>query len=257
MNGAFYIGATGLEAQQRALEVVANNITNMNTVGFKRNAVQFSDLVLPVRDSSDQPLTGIEGSSQLAGVMANTSPHIWTQGTLTQTGEPMDLAINGTGFLELMGPSGHTLLWRGGTLEVNSDGYLATQDGTPLKAMISVPPDATGLTIDSSGIVSATMSGKTTPEQIGQLDLVMAKDPNSLTDAGNGYYETADATDVTSTTPGEDGSGLFVQGATEGSNVDLSTEMVDMLLIQRSFAANAQVVQAGDQLMSIVNGLKR
>jgi flagellar basal-body rod protein FlgG len=260
MNGAFYIGATGLEAQERALNVVANNITNLNTTAYKRSAVQFSNLVMPSRDKLDQPITGLDRSGEMAGVVAMPAPRIWTQGDLKQTGAPFDLAIDGAGFVELMGPSGHTLLWRGGAFKVNADGYLATADGTPFRAMISVPRDATGLTIGRDGVVSASSTGsdgKSQVGQIGQIELVMAKDPSQLAEVGSGYYEAADAADVFSTTAGEDGGGVFTQGAIEGSNVDLSNEMVTMLLMQRSFSANAQVVQAGDQLMSIVNNLRR
>jgi flagellar basal-body rod protein FlgG len=257
MNGAFYIGATGLQAQERALDVVANNITNLNTTAYKRNTVQFSNLVLPSRDKFDQALPGVGRAGEMAGVTAMSAPRIWAQGDLKQTGAPFDLAIEGAGFIELMGPSGHTLLWRGGSLKVNADGYLATADGTQLRAMISVPRDATGLTIDRNGVVSVASTGQNGPDQIGQIDLVMAKDPSQLADTGSGYYEATDAADVYSTTAGEDGGGVFAQGALEGSNVDLSNEMVTMLLMQRSFSANAQVVQAGDQLMSIVNNLRR
>ena len=255
MNGAFYIGAIGLDSQQRALDVIANNIANLNTPAFKRSAVRFSTLVAPVSDDSGISATASDPIANLAGVAVGATPHIWTQGDLTQTGQPLDLAINGQGFLELLGPSGQTYLWRGGTLKVNADGYLAAADGTMLKAMISVPQDATALSIGADGKVMAQISGQS--HQIGQLDLVMAKDPESLADAGNGYYAVSDPSTIYSVQPGDEDSGTLVQGALEGSNVQLADEMTDLLLTQRAFAANAQVVQAGDQLMSIVDQLRR
>jgi flagellar basal-body rod protein FlgG len=257
MNGAFYIGAVSLDAQQRALEVVANNIANINTAGFKRSAVQFSELVAPARDAGGDPVAAADNATNLAGVMVGGTPHVWTQGDLKQTGQQLDLAISGDGFLELMGAGGQSLLWRGGTMKVNEDGYLAAADGTPLRAMISVPQGASSLAISSDGVVSALVSGQTQSQQVGQLELVMAKDPNSLIDMGNGYYQASDAGETYAAKPGQDGGGTLVQGSLESSNVQLADEMTNLLLVQRAYAANAQVVQAGDQLMSIVNDLRR
>lgn len=257
MNGAFYVGAVGLDAQQRALEIVANNIANINTAGFKRSAVRFSELVAPVRDETDMAVASPDRAANLSGVMLGATPHVWTQGDLKQTGQSLDLAIDGNGFIELLGPSGHSLLWRGGTLKVNDDGYLATADGTALRAMISVPQGASALNIGRDGVVTALVNGQSQPQQIGQIDLVMVKDTDTLADAGSGTYEATDAAEISSVQPGEEGAGSLVQGSIEGSNVQLSDEMVSLLLTQRAFAANAQLVQAGDQLMSIVNGLRR
>jgi flagellar basal-body rod protein FlgG len=257
MNGAFYVGAIGLDAQQRALEVVANNIANINTTGFKRSAVSFSELVAPTRNGDDLPVSFGDRVSSLAGVMVTSTPHIWTEGDLKQTGRQLDIAIDGQGFLELMGQSGRTLLWRGGSLKVNEDGYLSAADGTPLQAMISVPRDATSLSIDRDGNVSAKVSGAADTEKLGRLDIAMIKDTDGLVDVGNGYYEASDPSLVYTVAPGEEGGGTFAQGALEGANVELTDEMTTLLLTQRAFAANAQVVQAGDQLMGIVNGLRR
>lgn len=257
MNGAFYIGAVGLEAQQRALEVVADNIANINTVGFKRTTVRFSELVAATRDAADLPVATSDKADQMAGVTVDATPRVWSDGELKPTGNPLDLAIKGPGFLELLGPSGHSLLWRGGTLKVNADGFLAAADGTPLRAMISVPRDASALSIAADGKISAIVGGKTDAEELGQLDLVMVHSPDKLTDAGSGYYEATDPADVFALEPGNETSSTFVQGVQEASNVELTEEMTSLLVLQRAFAANAQVVQAGDQLMSIVNGLRR
>ena len=257
MNGAFYIGATGLEAQQTALDVVANNIANINTVGFKRSTVHFAELVSPPRDTQDLPSTGSSANASLLGSVVSATPHVWTEGVLNQTGQPLDLAINGNGFIELLGPAGRSLLWRGGTLKVNDDGLLAASDGSVLRGQISIPQGASNLTIDTSGVVSATASGSTQSRQIGQIDLVSVKNLDSLTDDGKGMFEAADPSDVVSVAPGQDGAGTFVQGAIEGGNVQLTDEMVNLLLVQRAYAANSQVIQASDQLMAIANGLRR
>jgi flagellar basal-body rod protein FlgG len=257
MNGAFYIGALGLDAQQKALDVVANNIANINTTGFKRQVVRFTELVGPVRDSADLPVAQIDDSANVSGVAVSATPRVWSQGDLNVTGQPLDIAIRGDGFIELLGSSGRTLLWRGGTLEINPDGYLAAADGTPLRTMISVPQGAANLSIASDGTVSATVDGASEPRQLGRIDLTMAKDINALADDGGGYFEAADPATTYTVRPGEEGGGLFVQGTLEGGNVQLSSEMITLLLLQRAFAADAQVVQAGDQLMSIANELRR
>jgi flagellar basal-body rod protein FlgG len=257
MNGAFYIGATGLGAQQRALDVVANNIANINTLGFKRSAIRFSELVAPTRDNMDAPVVLPERTETLSGVGVNATPHIWTQGDLRQTGQQLDVAIEGEGFLETLGSSGRLLLWRGGTLKVNEDGYLAAADGTMLRAMISVPQGAGALAIGRDGVVTARVEGEASDVEIGQLELVMVKDKDSLADVGGGYYEALDGRAIYAVRPGEEGGGALVQGAIETANVQLSDEMVTLLLLQRAYAANAQVVQAGDQLMSITNSLRR
>jgi len=257
MNGAFYVGATGLRSQQSALDVIANNIANINTPAFKRSEVRFSELVSPAGDP-----TGLAGITQdaaalMAGVQARTSSKVFTQGELRQTGKPLDLAIDGEGFIELLGPAGQTMLWRGGALKVDADGYIAAENGMPLRAMISVPDGATALSIDRDGKVRALVDGEASPIEIGQLDVVLAKDVSALTILDEGLYQAETAADVLSATPGEDGAGVLVQGSVETSNVQLSDEMITLLLMQRAYAANAQVVQAGDQLMAIANGLKR
>lgn len=256
MNGAFYIGAIGLDAQQRALEVVANNVANINTAAFKRSAVQFSDLVSSIRDRDDL-LVNQTGTSHLQGVTLSRTSTVWSQGPLQQTNNPLDLAINGEGLIEVVGPLGRPLLWRGGSLKLNGDGYLATVDGLPLRAMISVPHDATKITIGGDGAVSATSGADDTVQQIGQIDLAIVKSPEALIDTGNGYFEAESEGLLSAVGPGDEGAGLLVQGALEGSNTQLVDEMSSLLLMQRAFGANAQLVQAGDQLMSVVNQLRR
>src|SRR5579862_4540702 len=133
MDGAFYIGAVGLDAQQQALSVVANNVANINTTAFKRQIVQFANLVSAFPPAGEDAVTQSSRVFGGAGVTVAATPHVWAAGTLSQTGQPLDLAIQGDGFLEALGPSGTNLLWRGGTLEVNEDGYLATSDGNVLQ----------------------------------------------------------------------------------------------------------------------------
>jgi flagellar basal-body rod protein FlgG len=256
MNGAFYIGATGLAAAERALDVVANNVTNINTTGFKRSQVTFTALVSSPPAPADAPLVGAVVSAPL-GVMVGATPIVFTEGPLQQTGQPLDLAISGDGFLELMGPGGQSLLWRGGSLQVNPDGYLAAPNGMALKDMISVPQGVTAISIGADGKVQATVSGDTSPTTIGQINLALAKDPTALTALSGGLYQVQDASDLVTAAPGQNGAGLLAPGQLEGANVQLSDELTTMLLLERAYGANAQVVQAGDQLMAIANSLKR
>lgn len=256
MNGAFYIGATGLRSQERALDVTANNIANVNTPGYKRSEIRFSEMVAPGSQGLSLSPTARRGAPTLSGVSAASSLRVFSQGELRETGQPLDLAIEGEGFIELLGPGGQSRLWRGGTLRIDQDGYLAAADGTPLKAMVSTPVGATSISIGRDGRVRALLPGDQTATEIGQIDLVLVKDMAGLEPLGDGLYRAADDEDLITVTPGEDG-GAFVQGAVETSNVELSEEMVMLLLMQRAYAANSQVIQAGDQLMSIANGLRR
>lgn len=255
MNGAFYIGAVGLTAEERGLDVVANNVTNINTTGFKRSEVTFSSLVTS-GSGPDAPLVGPAGGAPL-GVVAGATPIDFSEGPLQQTGKPLDVAIDGAGFLELMAPGGQSLLWRGGSLEVNTDGYLAAPNGMPLKGMIAVPQGASAISIGPDGKVQALVNGSTTATTIGQIDIVMDKDLTTLSAVNGGFYQAENAADLTSVAPGEDGAGSIAAGELEGANVQLADEMTTMLLLERAYGANAQVVQAGDQLMSIANNLRR
>lgn len=254
MNGAFYIGATGLRAEQRALDVTANNIANMNTLGFKRSEARFSELVtrVPETETADDAMR-----AGLSGVSAGSASRVFGQGELKPTGKVLDIAINGEGFIELLGPAGQSVAWRGGSLKVGEDGFLAGPDGMPLKGMISVPMGAQSLTIGADGKVLAQMDGDATLTEIGQIDLLLVKNPEALTPLSEGVYALSEAAAGQLTAPGEEGAGLLVQGSVELSNVQLTDEMVALLITQRAYAANAQVIQAGDQLMAIANNLKR
>jgi flagellar basal-body rod protein FlgG len=257
MNGAFYIGATGLRSQQTALEVAANNIANVNTPAFKRSQVRFADLMAagPVR--SELALFSPDAAALLSGVAARGTEQIFTQGDLRQTGEALDLAIDGDGFIELVDPAGRTLLWRGGRLNVNSDGVLAASNGMALKAMISIPVDASELSISGDGTVRVASGSGSVTTEVGQIGVVLARDLSGLEAMGDGLYRTQSDADLMTTRAGEDQAGLLKQGAIETSNVELSDEMVNLLVLQRAYGANAQVLQAGDQLMAIANSLRR
>lgn len=257
MNGAFEIGAVSLRAQQQALETMSNNIANVNTPAFKRSDIVFSEVVA----AGNQPRTETEALAQAnlplqGGVRMANREMVSIQGELRQTGQMLDVAIEGRGFIELMGSEGQSLFWRGGRLSINRDGYLATDDGHTLRALISVPDDASALTIDRDGIVSAaTDSGEAI--ELGQIMLAHTDSDSAMERVDNGYYRIDSDARTVESIGGEDGSGTFEQGMIEGSNVDFSLSMVEMLMIQRAYAASAQIVSAADQIAAVANNLKR
>lgn len=254
MNGAFYIGATGLRAQERALGIAANNIANMNTPGFKRSQVRFGELM--IAGGMDADPTQMR-TSMPSGVATLATHANFEQGELRATGSALDIGIEGEGFIELLGPEGTSLLWRGGTLSTDADGVLTTADGLALRSLITVPEGASDLRIERDGTVSALLAGDTGPTELGRIDLVTVRDAAALEQMSGGLYRLSDDRLASRVVPGEEGAGSMLQGALEASNVALSDEMVQLMVMQRAYAASAQVLQAGDQLMGIANGLRR
>lgn len=260
MNGVFYIGATGLNAQQSAVDITANNLANMNTAAFKRGIVSFSELLAGGAQRANARAASSVQDGSSAGVVVDPSLHAFIPGALHSTGNPLDIAIRGEGFIELGADSssGDARLWRGGTVHVGADGFLAAPNGQPLKAMISVPRDATSVTVGTDGQVSALVSSQNEPLELGQIELVTVADTRGLQSEGDGVFRVRDdSLMLNRVKPGDENSGTLVQGFSEGSNVSLSDELVNLMLYQRAYAANARLVQVGDELMSIANGLKR
>lgn len=253
-NDTFYIAATGLRTQERALSLTAGNITNMNTAGYKRTQVRYAELVSP--SLSPDGLV-VQTGARSAGVSLAGTTTVLTPGDLRATGSAMDLAIEGDGFIELLGPDGQSLLWRGGTLTVGPDGLLSTLDGHPLRALIQVPDDLTNLSITRDGTVWGQSADSQSPVELGRIDLVLPSRPETLIRSEGGYYAVSPEQRLDLSVPGEGRAGGLVQGALEASNVVLAEEMVTLMLVQRAFAASAQALQAGDQLMAIANGLRR
>lgn len=252
MTEAFRIGGVGLAEQQAALDAIANNIANINTPAFKRTDVAFSE-VLALEAAPGSPSSS---SVATAGVAMRERTVIDQTGPLQLTGHAHDLSIDGGGFIELMGPGGESYLWRGGRLTVSADGLLASEHGYPLRAGISSPPDAASLKIALDGTVTAAdQNGE--PQELGQILIARAITPNEIERAGDGLYRLREGARQSDATPGTEGAGFLRQGAIERSNVELTTEMVALLVVQRAFAANAQVVQAADETMAIANNLRR
>lgn len=258
MNGAFEVGAAGLRAEQRALEILANNIANVNTAGFKRTEAHFAEILSRRVEDGKQPEPVATGATAPSGGGVRVMEHetLFVQGALRPTGNSLDLAIEGRGFIELMGPGGETLLWRGGRLRVNEDGLLATSHGVPLRATINIPTDLSALAISGDGIVSAeTANGERF--ELGQIGLVRVERESELERLEDGLLRLAEGARPLDAPAGEGGAGHLVQGSIEESNVALTEEMVQMMIVQRAYAANAQAIQVADQLAAITNNLRQ
>src|SRR5471032_2540899 len=248
MNPAMWISKTGVQAQDEKLQAIANNLANANTVGFKKDRVVFEDLFYSVEQ---QPGTQRADNNTLApsGVQLGNGVHmvgtqkVFTTGSLQTTGNAMDVAITGNGFLAVRRPNGDTVYTRAGQLQVDANGL-------PLIPQITVPATATALTIGENGVVTASISGSTTGTELGQLTLTSFINPTGLLALGeNLFQETASSGTPTEGKPGDAQLGTLKQGALEGSNVQVVEEMVDMIAAQRTYEMNTKVLTAADTML--------
>jgi flagellar basal-body rod protein FlgG, Gram-negative bacteria len=259
MFDALYIGATGMQAQQAHVDAIANNLANVNTPAFKKSRISFAELVVGSAAARAADANGAFASASAGvGVQLGAAARVFAGGELKKTDAPLDLAVVGDGFLELAMPDGSSAYARGGTLKVNADGQLATQAGVPLKPGLTIPPDAQGLLISASGRVQARVPGQADPLEVGQLELVRFTDPQGLlAQAGNVYRATEASGEAIAGRAGEDGMGTLAQGQLEGSNVQVVEEMVNLMVAQRAYEASVKVVQASDDMLGMINGLRR
>ncbi len=259
---ALYTAATGMMAQQFNLDVIANNLANVNTNGFKGSSAEFQDLLyqynqIPgaINANGGQMPT----SSQVGlGVGQGTTTQIFNQGTIQSTGNPYDLAIKGDGFFSVLMPDGTTAYTRDGSLTLDSQGRLTTVDGYPIQPEIIIPPDNTSVTIASDGTVSVMRAGQTNAQQIGQIQLTRFINPSGLLNlGGNLYRNTAASGDPVTDVPGQSGLGTILQNSLETSNVQIVEEMIKMITAQRSYETNSKAIQTADQMLSDANNLKQ
>lgn len=262
MFDALYIGATGMQAQQLNVDTIANNLTNVNTVGFKKSRVSFADLVTGatgIPDGDPMQAGPLAPARRLgAGVGIARVERMFDAGDIKQTGGALDVAIKGAGFLEVAMADGSRAYSRGGNLKVNSEGVLVTASGQVLKPAIQIPLNAQNIKISASGHVHANLPGQLAPAELGQLELVRFASPTLLQAAGDGLYRATDGSgEAISAKPGHDDSGILVQGAVEGSNVKLVDEMVGLMIAQRAYEASVKVVQASDEMLGMINNLRK
>ena len=256
------IAATGMLAQQLNVEVISNNIANMNTVGFKRQRAEFEDLLYQDMERAGSQTSGSgtvapTGIQIGAGVKAGSVYRITEQGSLTQTGNKLDLAINGRGFFQVLTPTGETAYTRAGNFSANNQGQIVTADGYLVQPSIAIPANSTNITISQDGEVQATVGGVTAPTVVGQLQLATFFNDAGLDAQGNNLFmESAASGPPTVSNPGAPGTGVVLQGYTEASNVDAVTEITALITAQRAYEMNSKVVTTADQMLSTATNTK-
>ena len=262
MIRALYTAASGMNAQQASIDNIANNLANVNTSGFKKSRVEFEDLVYQKIKAAGSPASS-EGESPIGleaglGSRAVATSRNFTSGNLRSTGSSLDLAVEGGGFFQVSLPGGETGYTRAGMFHVNGQGEVVTNEGYALQPNLNIPANATSITISKDGIVSVTVPGQGTPQQVGTLELAQFQNPAGLEARGGNIYVVTNASgDPTTGVPGTDGLGTLVQGFVEDSNVSVVEEMVNMILGQRAYEANSRVIRAADEMLQQVNGLGR
>jgi len=263
MIRALYTAASGMMAQETNLDNVANNLANSSTAGFRRRRVQFEDLVyqnliMPGAAASQQT-TMVAGLQVGLGTRTAASEVIQLQGDFSQTGNPLDLAIQGQGFFQVLLPTGETAYTRAGSFHLDAQGNLVTQDGNAVQPSITIPPGATSVTVATDGTVSVTQPGQTAAQQVGSLQLALFNNPGGLNSTGSNLFlaTTASGDPIVGTPGGSEGLGSVIQGMVEQSNVSVVDEFVQMIVAQRSYEANSRVVNAADQMLQDINSLGR
>ena len=259
---ALRTAATGMAAQSMNVEVISNNIANMNTVGFKKQRAEFQDLLyqtleMPGAQSSDQGTIVPTGVQIGAGVKAGSVYRITTQGSMTRTDNDYDLAIDGRGFFQVLMPSGETAYTRAGNLSVNDQGQLVTEDGYQIQPGITIPNDATAVSISKSGQVEVTQAGQTQPSVVGQIELATFMNEAGLSAIGdNLLMETSASGAAITGTPGAQGIGSLLQGYTEASNVDAVSEITALIVAQLAYEMNSKVISSADEMLRTASQVK-
>ncbi|MEI7842466.1 MAG: flagellar basal-body rod protein FlgG [Gallionellaceae bacterium] len=254
MIRSLWISKTGLDAQQTQMDVVANNLANVSTNGFKRSRAVFEDLLYqnirqPGAQSSQN--TQIPSGLQIGtGVRPVAAERIHTQGNLAQTGNKLDVAIQGAGFFPVLMPDGTTGYTRDGSFQTDSQGQLVTSSGFVIQPAITIPANATSVTIGQDGLVSVTQAGTVAPTQIGNLQLTTFINPTGLQSVGqNLYLETSSSGAASQQAPGANGTGTLGQGFVETSNVNVVEELVNMIQTQRAYEINSKAITTSDQML--------
>jgi len=257
MFSSLWVAKTGLDAQQTRMDVVSNNLANANTTGFKSSRASFQDLMYQnLRQPGGQTTEQTQSPSGLmlgTGVRVVGSEKLFTQGNLQQTGNSLDLAIQGRGFLQVTQPDGTVAYTRDGSLHLDQNGQIVTASGYQLDPAIVIPQNAQSVTIGTDGTVSATLSGQAAPQQIGTIQLADFINPAGLQPGGdNLYLETASSGAPQIGQPGLNGLGTVAQGSLESSNVNVVEQMVDMIETQRTYEMNSKAISAADSMLQFL-----
>ncbi len=258
MHGALNVAKTGMTAQDTNLKVISNNLANVATVGFKKDQVVFEDLMYQIRR---QPGALSAEEAQLPsglqiglGVRTVGTQKLFGTGEIEITDQAFDVAINGRGFLQVTLPNGDTAYTRNGQLHLNADNELVTPEGYRIAPAITLPGQVTNFSISTNGIVQVITPGNPAPTQIGQLQLADFVNPQGLQALGqNLYQETGSSGAPLVSNPGDNGTGILLQGSLEGSNVNAVQELVDMITTQRAYEMNSKVISTADEMLSYVS----
>ena len=259
---ALFTAATGMEAQQAQIDTIANNIANVGTTGFKKSRAEFQDLFYetlraPGASSDDGSVlpTGVQVGH---GVQLGAINTIFSAGDRLNTGNQLDMAIDGLGFFQIQRPNGDSVYTRDGTFKLDGDGNLVTAQGYQVLPNITVPPDAISVTVLPDGTVNAAQAGNSTPLNLGQIQLARFANPAGLRMVGGNLFEATNASgDPEVGLPEQNGFGGIAAGFLEGSNVEVAEELVQMILAQRAFEVSSRVIQAGDEMLRIASQLSQ
>lgn len=257
MEASLHVAQTGLDAQQTRIRVISNNLANVATNGFKKDRASFEDLVYQtVRQPGAQ---SSQNSTLPTGMMLGTGSRIvatekmFTQGSLEQTGNELDVAIEGRGFFQILMPDGSLSYTRDGSFEINEQGQLVTSQGYQLDPGVNIPNETLSITVGVDGTVSALTAGNTQPQQVGNIQTIDFINPQGLQPIGeNLFKETVSSGAPQAGTPGLNGLGPIIQGALEGSNVNVVEELVNMIEAQRAYEINSKAVQTVDEMLQFV-----
>jgi len=257
MHPALWVSKTGLSAQDIKLSTISNNLANVNTTGFKRDRAVFQDLLYQVkRQPGGMNTVNSELPSGLqlgTGVRVVGTTKQFTQGNIQITDQPLDVAINGRGFLQIQLPDGQIAYTRDGQFQLNSDGDMVTPDGYLLEPAINVPENANSITIGTDGTVTAVTDDGSSPVDLGQITLVDFVNPQGLQAIGNNLFKATNASgDPMEGEPGLSGLGTLEQGAIEASNVEVVEELVNMITTQRAYEMNSKVVSTSDEMLQFI-----
>lgn len=262
MIRALWTAATGMNVQQINLDVVANNIANVNTHGFKKSRADFQDLMYQTlrlqgvrTEGGNQIPTGIQigHGARLASVQK-----IFTQGDLQETQNELDLAIQGNGFFQVILPNGERAYTRAGTFKKDAEGRIVTSDGYLLEPTITIPQNAVQISIEADGTVSVIVQGGRTPQQIGTIEIAVFPNPAGLKAIGRCLFAETDSSGAPITgKPGDSGFGTILQGYVELSNVNVLQEMINLIISQRAYEVNSKAVQAADEMLQMANNVRR
>ena len=262
MIRALWTAATGMESQQINLDVVANNLANVNTVGFKRSRADFQELLYQEErqpGAASSPTTQIPTGIEIGlGVMPVATQKIFSVGNMEQTNNPLDLAIEGDGFFKITMPNGDIAYTRAGSFKLDNEGRMVNSNGYPMDPEITIPADTTQITISADGIVSVAQGGSNVPTEVGSIELAKFINPAGLRPIGKNLFLATEASgDEITGVPGEEGMATLNQGFLEMSNVNVVEEMVNLIISQRAYEINSKAIQAADDMLQLANNLRR